>query len=142
MFRTILIAVDSSEASDRAVMVGGEIANRFDSRVIVVYANPQARAAREGKLPGYDALLAEYGRQADRILAKVRHRLWRQGVGGVELIFELDRPVSGILRVANQYAVELVVMGSRGLGDVGSMVMGSVSTRVAHRAGCPVLIVR
>jgi nucleotide-binding universal stress UspA family protein len=142
MFRTILIAVDSSEAANRAVSAGGEIANRFDSRVVVVYASAQARAARDGRLPGFDALLAEYSRQADLILSQARQRLWRHGVGGVELVYEEDRPVSGILRAANEHRADLVVVGSRGLGDVGAMVMGSVSTRVAHRAGCPVLIVR
>ena len=47
-----------------------------------------------------------------------------------------------ILEKARDYKADLIVMGSRGLGQIGGLILGSVSERVLHRAHVPVLIVR
>ncbi len=54
----------------------------------------------------------------------------------------LEGPASqAILRVAQVHKADLIVIGSRGLGDWQAMVLGSVSHKVVHHAPCPVLIV-
>jgi nucleotide-binding universal stress UspA family protein len=52
------------------------------------------------------------------------------------------RPASAIVDYAGQMRAELVVIGSRGLGPIRSMVLGSVSAEVVDHAPCPVLVVR
>jgi nucleotide-binding universal stress UspA family protein len=52
------------------------------------------------------------------------------------------RPASAIVDHATESRAELVVIGSRGLGPIRSMVLGSVSAEVADHAPCPVLVVR
>jgi len=47
-----------------------------------------------------------------------------------------------ILDKAREYKADLIVMGSRGLGQIGGLILGSVSERVLHGARVPVLIVR
>jgi nucleotide-binding universal stress UspA family protein len=52
------------------------------------------------------------------------------------------RAVEEIIEQAEEIGAGLVIVGSRGMGRLGRMVMGSVSTGLAHRSTCPVLIVR
>ena len=55
---------------------------------------------------------------------------------------ELGRAAELILQVANEEMVDLIVVGSRGLGPIGSVVLGSVSAHLVDHATCPVLVVR
>jgi nucleotide-binding universal stress UspA family protein len=50
-------------------------------------------------------------------------------------------PAPAILRVAQEEAFDLIVLGSRGQGQLAGLLLGSVSSAVAQRADCPVLIV-
>jgi nucleotide-binding universal stress UspA family protein len=55
----------------------------------------------------------------------------------------LEGPAAeAILSAAATRNSDLIVMGSRGMGSLKGMVFGSVSTRVAHYAPCPVMVVR
>jgi nucleotide-binding universal stress UspA family protein len=47
-----------------------------------------------------------------------------------------------ILRVANDLAVDQIAMGTRGMGSVGNLFLGSVAQRVVHHASVPVLLVK
>jgi len=51
-------------------------------------------------------------------------------------------PAEAILTVAETRKVDLIVMGTRGLGRLAGLLIGSVSQRVVSQAGCPVLLVR
>lgn len=55
---------------------------------------------------------------------------------------ELGEPSESICEVAHQLGVDLIVVGARGLGAGRRFLLGSVSDRVVHHAGCPVLVVR
>jgi len=57
------------------------------------------------------------------------------------LVTEGD-PAQEIVRRAGERDVDLVVLGARGLGTLGRLLLGSVSETVLHHAGRPVLIVR
>jgi nucleotide-binding universal stress UspA family protein len=49
-------------------------------------------------------------------------------------------PAPAILRVAEEEGCDLIVIGSRGRGQIAGILLGSVSSTVAQRAHCPVLI--
>jgi nucleotide-binding universal stress UspA family protein len=132
--------VDASGHAGRALVAGAEIANRFDAVVVVLHACPEIR--EEARLPGSTKVVQRLEENAQRILHKARHTLWKQGVGGVELICLPRKPVPAILRTSLEQRVDLIVMGSRGLGTVSSTLLGGVSARVAQRARCAVLLVR
>jgi nucleotide-binding universal stress UspA family protein len=57
-------------------------------------------------------------------------------------LVRIGSPVNEIVRVAQTEAVDLIVLGSHGWGEVRSILQRSVADRVLHRAPCPVLIVR
>jgi nucleotide-binding universal stress UspA family protein len=60
----------------------------------------------------------------------------------VETLIRNGLPADEIIDAAKELNADLIVIGSRGLGEVRSVLLGSVSERVLHTAHCPVLIVR
>ena len=60
----------------------------------------------------------------------------------VERILLRGRPASAIVKEAREFGADLVVMGSRGHGQIRSLLLGSVSAEVVDHAPCPVLVAR
>jgi nucleotide-binding universal stress UspA family protein len=68
-------------------------------------------------------------------------QLDRPGLTVETEVFE-GRPASRIVEDATRFDADLIVLGSRGHGPIGSMLLGSVSAEVADHASCPVLVAR
>ena len=66
----------------------------------------------------------------------------RKGVASVKTKLEDGEPATVIVEVANKEKPDLLVMGSRGLGGIQELLMGSVSHKVSHAAPCSVVIVK
>jgi nucleotide-binding universal stress UspA family protein len=81
----------------------------------------------------------EIGR--DRLEQQVR---LIEDAGGtvVEANLREGRAVEEIIALADEIGAGLVIVGSRGMGWLGRLALGSASTGIAHRSPCPVLIVR
>jgi len=60
----------------------------------------------------------------------------------VKSVFEVGSPGPALLAVAKKYNADLIVMGSRGLGPLKGLFMGSVSSYVTSHSSCPVLVVK
>ena len=54
----------------------------------------------------------------------------------------LGEPATDIVRVARSEGVDLIVMGTRGMGALGNLVLGSTATKVVHLADTPVTLVK
>ena len=78
---------------------------------------------------------------AEQTTAELRERMDNAGVNGnVEMI--QGAPAEVILEYAKQNGVDLIVIGSRGLGGIREFVLGSVSHNVVQHAKIPVLVVK
>ena len=139
MFKNILVAYDGSLNSRRALDVAVEIAKCAQARVHLVYAYD--------KIPSF---LGEPNLQelVDKVLIAAREMVES---AAAQLKAEYIRvttnvlegpPAEAILDVAEAEKFDLIVMGSRGLGRLQGLLLGSVSDRVLHHAKIPVLIVR
>lgn len=60
----------------------------------------------------------------------------------VDTEVQVGDPAEGIIDLAKAEEYDLIVVGSRGLGPVREILLGSVSQKVLHAAPCPVLVVR
>lgn len=139
MFKKILLAYDGSDCANHAADVAGELACKFDAQLVAIYAlRPAPRlwatALRE------QALEQELN-EAKLLMGAVVERLQETGVKVESQIVEgMEHEV--VLKAARGHEMDLIVIGSHGMGDATSFLLGSVSDKVAHRALCPVLIVR
>jgi len=139
MFKRILLAVDGSDHALRAAKVAADLARSMKSelRVVIAY-EPIPWYLGEPNLQ--DAINARL-KDAQNILQKAV-----ASVGDVpdEIHTELIEGDSAeaIIEVAKTRNSDVIVMGSRGLGRLAGLVLGSTSQKVVSHAPCPVLIVR
>lgn len=137
MFDRILLAVDGSEQSDRAVSLASEIAKESNSEVLVFHVREKA-AVRFGS---YDVDLDEA--EVDIADNKTR-KLKDLGISArPERVTDFyGNTAKRIVSAADEYGADVIVMGSRGLSNVGGFFLGSVAHKVLQSAPCPVLVVR
>ena len=132
----ILIAVDGSEVSQRALERVAKFVKAEAEVALVTVARP---IYRDPRYTGYaDPKDEEEQRE---VLFAAREVLERAGIASTGLA-PVGDPADEILKAAKQLESELIVMGARSIGRVERLVLGSVSTKVMHEAGCDVLIVK
>ncbi len=141
MFSKILLATDGSEGALKAASVTAEIARQFGAEVIVLHVyTPISQLVPAYALAGVDPDM-DIGKVQDAVLGGTCRGLDWPGIGYVTRR-EIGSPAEHIVSMAEREQADLIIVGSRGLGGVKSLFLGSVSDRVTHHAHCPVLIVR
>ncbi len=136
---TIVAGIDGSLHSDKIVAYVADLAKKYGARVYLVYAYPPAPSYLGDK--EFDRVV---GKEVDRgydLLEPYADLLRRAGIE-VEMEVLEGPPPKAILGVADIRHADLIVLGSRGLGAIRGLLLGSVSERVVRLAKCPVLIVR
>ena len=76
------------------------------------------------------------------MLDELLQRVGKTGNEVAEVQGRLGRPDAEIVGLADELGAGLIVLGSRGLGPLRRVLMGSVSDSVVRHARCPVLVVR
>lgn len=140
MFEKVLLAVDGSDHALHAARVAGDLARSLQVesvRVVVAYNSVPAYLGEPNMQAVIDARLQE----ANGILEAAMTRL---GEIPGEIYPDLieGSPAEAIIDVALARKVDVIVMGSRGLGTLSGLLLGSTSQKVVSHAPCPVLIVR
>jgi len=144
-FRKIVLASDGSESAQKAAAVAIDIAEKFAAPLSVLNVCPPPDSFR---LPGDNYLplsACDTDLYATRLLGSVTKSVGEL-IGKREIVCsyhqEFGHTEKLLLRLVEQQKADLVVMGSRGLGGFGRMLLGSVSHYMTHHAPCPVLVVR
>ncbi|MDX6749295.1 universal stress protein [Geminicoccaceae bacterium 1502E] len=151
MTDTILLAVDGSEHSWKALEVAADLASSRGARVVALHVVPveimpeELRTfAQVENLP----LEEEYARWhdsrllGDALTREAETRLKAKGVAAVTTRVAEGPVVTGIIETAGEEAASMIVMGSRGLSDAAGLFLGSISHRVSHLASCTVVVVK
>jgi nucleotide-binding universal stress UspA family protein len=139
--RRILLAVDFSPDSDRAVELIAELAGRLGAHVDVVHALnlPHDHFA---SLAGLGVELEQKIRgTVSEALDAVGMKLEKRNVP-VTLITRPGRPSAVIAEMARESGCQLIAMGSRGRSGLAHVLLGSVAERTLRLAPCAVLIAR
>ncbi|MBO0696975.1 MAG: universal stress protein [Zavarzinella sp.] len=136
--RTILHPTDFSPGSDVAFRYACDLAQDYDAKVLVVYAQgPVIPFGADGVVisPDMDELRAV----AEQQLAGIRPA---DSAVRLERVYR-DGPAAGvILDVAAEAKADLIVMGTHGRTGIGRLFLGSVAEEVLRKAPCPVLTVK
>lgn len=137
----ILLATDGSEEAAAAALAAADVSNKTGAELHVIHV---WRRPWDYSYPGVspDVFISAYSRQAEEILKKQLEIIEAADgtVAGAHL--ETGRPVDTILDVGEEIRADLIVLGSRGLGSIRKVMLGSVSGGIVHNSDCPVLVVR
>lgn len=140
MFDKILLAVDGSDHSLHAARTAANLARAMKAkelRIVVAYdlippylGDPYMQYAIDARMNEAKGII----KKAVDAIGEISCELHTESMGG--------SPAEVIIDVAAIRKSDVIVMGSRGLGTMAGLLLGSTSQKVAAHAPCPVLIVR
>jgi nucleotide-binding universal stress UspA family protein len=146
MFQKILLASDGSEGALKAAGIAAELAKKFGSSITIINVfDPPASIMPFPGTTGFGldpVTVNRYGEEVQDAVARRTGKVLEEAGLSYEVRKETGNPATVIARVAEEEGFDLIVIGSRGMGEIRSFFLGSVSDRVSHQAHCPVLIVK
>lgn len=142
MYRNILLATDGSAYSLVAAEKAAQIAEKFGATIHVLHVSPSIHLRLKPATDKQRKIGDKQTRQALNELKRTKTVLDKHDAKVVIRDVEFGQPADIICRIAEAESFDLIVMGSRGVGGVKSLLFGSVSANVSANAKCSVLIVR
>lgn len=140
----ILVPLDGSNYSDRALDLAMDLARGLGERLVLLHVVQRPRYGLKGG-SAWDLAwrsakddLVKFGNE---LLAKAEAKALKQRLK-VAKIMRLGHVPDEISKLANAEKPRLIVMGTRGLGSTTGFLLGSVSNKVVHSTRFPVTLVR
>lgn len=144
--RRILLATDGSASAERAEEFAIDMAKMMGACELIVATVLEVRP-RPARAGGTDYPGPEERDEAKELVESVADRV-KTALSGSEaqvssVVAEASSPAAGIVDQAHASdTCSLIVMGSRGLGALSSIMLGSTSDQVLQEVDCPVVIIR
>lgn len=138
----ILLATDGSEDAALALRAAADIHVRTGAELHLVYARRRLTALSYSMVEVAEGAHGHEREEAERLLEEQAERVRDAGATLAEAHMRQGPPAEEIVRLAEEIDVDLIAVGSRGLGGIRRALMGSVSDDVVRYAHCPVLVVR
>lgn len=138
----ILVPVDGSEQAKRALRYAIEFAKRCGTMEIeLLNVQPPVLSFWPEKLITEDMLQAHYAAEGAKTIQVVERLLREEGMSYRSEV-RVGQAAETITRYAQEKNVDDIVMGTRGMGTMKGMVLGSVATGVVHLASVPVTLIK
>jgi nucleotide-binding universal stress UspA family protein len=137
-----LVPIDGSASAMRALDHAiAELAGRAEAQVHLLNVQTPPVHAYPGKLVPPDLIAQELRREATALLDRALAVATSAGVVA-ECHVRIGHPADEIAGCATEQGCDAIVMGTRGMGAVGGLLLGSVATRVVQAARVPVTLVK
>lgn len=139
----ILVPYDGSDSAQHALQHIIDFLAPY-MPVSVHLLNVQEPPVMYSEFPAYqmmEQLMDGARAQGDRLIEEAAQRLAAAGVAHTAQVV-IGNTAQAIADAAEEQAVDQIVMGTRGMGALSSLIVGSVATRVIHDARCPVTLVK
>lgn len=154
--KKVLYPTDLSENARYAFSYAVSLAHQYDARITILHVLEELSPTAQwmvGDIIGEKRWSTLKNEKEDSVIAALQSRLQAfceevsEDVPDCpfvveKCIVETGHPVGRIIEMADAGDFDVIVMGSRGLGMLGDVMLGSTSRRVLRRCGKPVLIVR
>lgn len=169
MIKTILAATDGSSHANKALDLAMEFSRLFQARLVVMHVIGQGEVPGElihmaevehiveppapdpsmprASIPHADVRKWEESGKvhayiANKLLSTAEDAAKEKKVGEFKTVAAEGDPARRILETAEAEEADMIVMGSRGLGNLKGLLVGSVSNKVNHLAACTCVCVK
>lgn len=139
MLKTILVAVDDSPYAEQVIQALHQLQIQPTTNVVFSHVVPSTES-------DFETLADRPRSQSEEASYRVIEKLLRTYQDQLDCQSEVEivtgDPAEEIIRLANIYQVDLIVIGNRGLTGLKRILEGSVSSQVVSEAHCSVLVVK
>ena len=152
MIKSILVATDASAASNRALEMAAQFAGQHNAELLIVhvirdmqipYEIDEIPELEHHQFESFNNAREEIMRKvAESVLRDAKEKAEKAGANKVKTAIGTGDPATSILSFAERSNMDMIVIGTRGLGKLKGTILGSVSRKVANNAETSCLIVR
>jgi len=140
MYKNILIPVDGSEGSGKALHEAAKLAAKFDAKIYLLHVRESSTAVDYMAYSDSDPTSQiEFGQ---KVLDESRQKLNKEGIEQIEIMMQEGQPAHLILKYVENLDIDLIVMGTHGRRGLDHMLMGSVAEKVVRLSAVPVMTVQ
>ena len=136
--KKILVPLDGSKYSEKALLRAIELVTAFDSEIILLYVIEKIHPVNFLDRNEYLKILKTFG---EKTLQKADKKLQQKGITAKILLKE-GHVVTEIEKTVKKEKCNLLIVGNKGLGSFTRFLLGSVSNKLAHSSSCTLLIVK
>ena len=133
-----MVPLDGSKYSEKALERACELVDAFNSKLILIYVVEKSIPVNLLDRKEYLEILQKFG---NKILQKANDSISKKGINAKTIIKE-GNIVGEIAKVVKNEKCDLVIVGSKGLGAMTRLLLGSVSNKLAQSSSCSVMIVK
>jgi len=139
VLKSILVALDGSEIAEKVIEAFNDLVLSEETKVILchVFSTPESEMELPVDRPHPESPTFSYF-HIEKLLQSYQEKLSIES----ELELVTGDPADEIIRLANIYQADLLIIGSRGLTGMKRILQGSVSSQVVEEANCSVLVVK
>lgn len=141
MFKNILVPVDGSDNSYRALDAALLLSEKLGSNITVIHVMEQVPITHIGSEKLLNEFLESYKKENQEILSKCSEIATQKGLTINTFLLE-GNPASEILNFSKKEKFDLLIMGRRGLGKFKELILGSISSKIVHHSPSAVLLIR
>jgi nucleotide-binding universal stress UspA family protein len=142
MIKHIMVPYDKSESADRAFEFAIDLAKKYNSSISIVACVHLQVPTDPYFGTAYTETTKLLEEDATNSISKLEPRLKESKIPFTTEVLEAISITDTIVSYAESHQVDLIVMGSRGLGGFKKLLLGSVASGVSQHSKCPVLIIK
>ena len=134
----VLVPIDGSEHSNKALLQACDFAKKYDARITVLYVVEKLIPLNLLDKKEYLLMARTFGK---KVLKNAVTTTIKNGVDSKQIMKE-GNVVNEITKLAKSQNYNMIIVGSKGLGKTARFFLGSVSNKLANNSPCSVLIVK
>jgi nucleotide-binding universal stress UspA family protein len=145
MYKHLLIAIDGSELSDKALKQGLELAKALSAKTTLMHVTAPWTSVAVGEIAimfppqEYEANMAA---AAQKLLARAKAEADTANVPSTTVYVSDPQPYKAIIAEAESHGADLIVMGSHGRRGIAGLLLGSETAKTLTHSKIPVLVYR
>jgi nucleotide-binding universal stress UspA family protein len=151
IFSKLLVPIDGSEPSFHASRVGINIANKFNSKIIVLYVVVFPSKYEYANLTGFvtpkqiDMIIENAKEEAKKWFNRIEDMVKKENpnIKSITTVIITGESIYGeIIKYVEKEGIDLIVIGTRGRSGIKKLLLGSTASGVVTYANCPVLVTK